>query len=363
MNYKELIKSKQLFNRKIALQGSLIFLLIVSIITLILYSLYYFDIKHATETIEHGEIYYLESIDDLIREKIEDIASDLMILKDKINLQSPSKINDKKYIDFLSKEFLILSKRKRIYDQIRLLYKTGMEIIRVNFNDGKPIIVPEKYLQFKGNRYYFKDTFLLGKDEIFISPFDMNIEHEAIEIPIKPMLRVGTPVFDITGSKQGILLLNYLGRDLLNKIDSISNSDQHGEVMFLNQEGFLFKENILPSFISTFPDAWQRIASEESGQFHENGNIFSFKTIHPLQTMMKSSTGSNKPYEPSMPWISHKQYRWKIVTLISGNSLKGKLNDISSKYINIAKSCLVISLILSWILSCLTYNKKRLTVS
>ena len=228
-----------------------------------------------------------------------------------------------------------------------------MEKIRVNFKDGEPIIVPEKNLQFKGNRYYFKDTFLLGKDDIFISPFDVNIEHEAIELPVKPMLRVGTPVFDITGSKWGILLLNYLGGDLLNKIDSMSSSDQHGKIMFLNQEGFLSQ-----SFATTFPDAWQRIAAEESGQFHENGNIFSFKTIHLLQTMMKSSIGSNKPYEPSISRISHKQYRWKIVTLISGNNLKGKLEDISSKYIKIANIFLVISLILSWMFSCLIYNKK-----
>ena len=235
MNCKEPTKSKQIFNRTIALQGSLIFLLIGSVITLILYSLYSFEIKHETKTIEQGEIDYLERIDDLIKEKIEDIASDLMILYDEINLQSQSQINDKEYIDFLSKEFLILSKRKRKYDQIRLLDKTGMEKIRVNFNDGKPVIVPEKNLQFKGKRYYFKDTFLLDKDEIFISPFDLNIEHGSIELPIKPMLRVGIPVFDITGFKRGILLLNYLGKDLLNKIDSIFNSDQHGEVMLLNE--------------------------------------------------------------------------------------------------------------------------------
>jgi len=359
MNYKELIKSKQLFNRKIALQGSLIFLLIGSVITLILYALYSFEIKHVTKTFGHGEIYYLESIDDLINEKIEDIASDLMILSDGINLQNPAKIHDKKYIDLLSKEFLIVSKRKRIYDQIRLLDKTGMENIRVNFNDGKPIIVPEKNLQFKGKRYYFKDTLLLEKDEIFISPFDVNIEHGAIELPIKPMLRVGTPVFDITGSKQGILLLNYLGRDLLNKIDSVSNSDQHGEFMLLNEEGFMFKENAKKSFTITFPDAWQRITSEESGQFQDNGNIFSFKTIYPLQIMMKSSTGSIKPYEPGMPWIRNKQYRWKIVTLFSGNSFNGKLEDISSKYINIFNSFLVISVILSWMFSYLIYHKKK----
>ncbi len=62
-----------------------------------------------------------------------------------------------------------------------------MEIVRVNYNRGEPYIIPENRLQFKGGRYYFADTFRLGRGEFFISPFDLNIEQGKIEKPLKPM--------------------------------------------------------------------------------------------------------------------------------------------------------------------------------
>ena len=39
----------------------------------------------------------------------------------------------------LSRIFLDFSKTKTLYDQVRFLDETGMELIRVNFNQGQPI--------------------------------------------------------------------------------------------------------------------------------------------------------------------------------------------------------------------------------
>lgn len=51
-------------------------------------------------------------------------------------------------------------------------------------------------LQYKGNRYYFKDSIGLEKDQIFVSALDLNVENGKVEIPHKPMIRFATPVFD-----------------------------------------------------------------------------------------------------------------------------------------------------------------------
>ena len=86
-----------------------------------------------------------------------------------------------------------------MYDQVRYLDETGMEIVRVNFNNGQPAIVEKNKLQPKGQRYYFKDAITLDKDEIYVSPFDLNIEGQSIELPHKPMVRFSAPVFDRSG--------------------------------------------------------------------------------------------------------------------------------------------------------------------
>ena len=73
-----------------------------------------------------------------------------------------------------------------MYDQVRFLDKNGQELIRVNFNDGKPALVSEEQLQNKAKRYYFADTFALEPGRIFVSPFDLNVEQGQVELPLKP---------------------------------------------------------------------------------------------------------------------------------------------------------------------------------
>jgi len=103
----------------------------------------------------------------------------------------------------LAENYLSFSKWTGLFGQIRYLDDSGMEIVRVNYNKGNPVNVPAERLQFKGNRYYFKETISLNKGEVFVSPLDLNIEHGKIELPLKPMIRFGTPVFDGYGKKKG----------------------------------------------------------------------------------------------------------------------------------------------------------------
>ena len=140
----------------------------------------------------------------------------------------------------LTADYLYISSIRKIYDQIRYLDDSGQEIIRVNFNSGSPATVPTAKLQNKGNRYYFSDAFKLDKGDIFISPLDLNIERGQIERPLKPMIRFGTPIVDSMGKKTGIVLLNYLGNNLLKSFERIA-SHSHEEMMLLNAEGYWLK--------------------------------------------------------------------------------------------------------------------------
>jgi hypothetical protein len=52
---------------------------------------------------------------------------------------------------------------------------------------------------------------------VFASPLDLNIERGEIELPLKPMIRFGTPVCDLEGRSQGVVLLNYFGDKLIHR--------------------------------------------------------------------------------------------------------------------------------------------------
>ncbi len=88
--------------------------------------------------------------------------------------------------------FLSLIKEVGVYQQIRLIDKKGMEIVRVdNHSNGTYEIVEKERLQDKSSRYYFTETMDTLEDTIYVSPFDLNMERGQIEIPYKPMIRIG----------------------------------------------------------------------------------------------------------------------------------------------------------------------------
>ena len=73
---------------------------------------------------------------------IQSKATDVLIVSKHYELRMMIESGDGVHRERLSEEFLALSRSKRIYDQVRFLDETGMEVLRVNFNDGKPGAVP-----------------------------------------------------------------------------------------------------------------------------------------------------------------------------------------------------------------------------
>jgi diguanylate cyclase (GGDEF)-like protein len=176
-------------------------------------------------------------------------------------------------------------KKNEEYDQIRYLDEDGQEIIRINSNRGNPYIVPFSDLQNKGDRYYFYETLKLNRGEIYFSPFDLNVEHSEIEIPLKPMIRIGTPVFNSSGQKKGIVILNYLGENLLTNL-KVATLTKPGVFSLLNKDGYWLyndneesewgfmypeKEDINLSLIN--PEKWEQISSTSYGQTVTNNYL------------------------------------------------------------------------------------------
>jgi PAS domain S-box-containing protein len=113
---------------------------------------------------------------------------------------------------------------KPAYSQFRFIgVDDGQrEMIRVDRSgvNGAVRIVPEAELQRKGDRPYFRETIKLPEGEIYVSPVDLNVEHEAIETPYLPTLRVAAPVFAPGGKPVGIVVINLNMRAALDRVRS-----------------------------------------------------------------------------------------------------------------------------------------------
>jgi len=186
----------------------------------------------------------------------------------------------------LAGQYVLFARVKRRYDQIRYLDAEGLERIRVNYTGGSAGIVPQEELQSKGDRYYVEEAFSLPRGEIFVSRFDLNVEHGAIERPIKPVIRFATPVFDAAGDKRGILVLNYLGSRLLDRMRDLAGTFA-GTAMLIDREGnwLIGREpaaewgHLLGTgrgFAAEYPDAWARMRNEPAGRFETARGLVTF---------------------------------------------------------------------------------------
>jgi two-component system sensor histidine kinase EvgS len=216
----------------------------------------------------------------------------------------------------LENYFLVLSRETQRYDQMRYLDSSGQEVFRVNYNNGNAVIMPRSQLQYKADRYYFTDTIKLNKNEIFVSPLDLNMEHGRLEIPYKPMIRYGTPVFDSTGHKKGIILLNYLGSELLHNFREGRHTNN--PVMLLNRDGYWLVSakredewgfmlgNKNSTFGHDYPEAWRTISTSEHGSVLTDQGLFVFTTAYPLSNWRQPTLNSAMVHD----------YYWKIVSFI-----------------------------------------------
>ncbi|MCI5119966.1 MAG: PAS domain S-box protein, partial [Candidatus Electrothrix sp. AUS4] len=290
--------------------------------------LFYLDEKgHQDDLHKNEEKYLTGHHEQRIREVFINITSDISILS-KLYSESSHKEHPEDSLNNFEQILRIFSQHKQVYDQARLINNKGMEEIRINLIAGQSVLVPKEKLQHKGGRYYFQDTIKLKQGEIFISPFDLNMEHCAIEMPYKPMLRFGTPVFDHTGKKQGAVILNYLGQEILNQLTEESTDRLNGKIMLLNRDGywlygeqqednwaFMWPEKANRTFGARYPEAWKTISQQNRGQFLIEGTLFTFTTIRPLTSGMISSTGGClPPSEQHYQRITSGDYYWKLVT-------------------------------------------------
>jgi len=192
----------------------------------------------------------------------------------------------------IEEEYLRFCRVSGVFDQLRLIGEDGVETLRINYEAGEPTAVREARLQSKADRYYFRLAKHLEKNQVYISPFDLNLEHGQIEEPWKPVLRLATPVFDRSGRRRGIFVLNYLGSSLLERLDSVA-SQAPGWTGLVNRDGYYLAGPDLerswgfmfgrePTFAGDHPDAWKSIRGGHEDSFITEEGMFTFGTVIPV---------------------------------------------------------------------------------
>jgi len=293
------------------------------------------------------------------QDNLTEISRDVHYLANCLALKQVLDEDESKTIEALGTDWAAFSQSKRIYDQIRWIDENGKERVRINYRTGAPAIVPTEQLQDKSKRYYFLDAMKLNGAAIFISAFDLNIEDNQIETPLKPTIRFSRRVFDSLGNARGIVIVNYLGNHLLDSLRSMNDSgiwltNQDGYWLLgpkpSDEWGFMFDK---PELIvaQRYPDAWAKIASQESANFETPAGLWQFQTVHPLNQDQKTSAGSSEAHQSSKEFLPDELYAWKLIHFQPTSTYQALISGIKFRYSLFVSLMLTGLAIGSWLLA------------
>ena len=208
------------------------------------------------------------------------------------------------------------------YDQIRWIDENGIEKVRVNYDSGHAQRIPAAELQDKSQRSFFIQTSSLNEGDIYLSKLDLNIEHEQVDIPYKPVIRIAMPLFTADGQRRGMIVVNFHGQELLNNLVNASGK-RSKQLVMVNREGyFLFSRNTedLWGFMLNKPTtlgnkdatAWASIQNSEQGNLTTSNGTWSWDSIHPLDIIRTSYLHAGRP-----PQIikGENEYFWHVAML------------------------------------------------
>ncbi len=299
---------------------------------------YFVEIDVEKSKIETDESLNIGIGKQVIAKDLEAIRTDLLVLSENNSFSNFTNDTIPGMVGHLAQEFQVYAKNKQLYDQVRYIDESGKEIVRINFRNGEAELVPTSKLQDKSNRYYFQESIILEKGDIYVSPFDLNVEHGVVEIPYKPMIRFATPVFNKGGRKIGIVILNYLGSRLLDNLKhNLANIIDH--TVLLNSDGYWllnpepekewgFMQGLDDRFSANNAEAWDVIKASGSGQFYNSNGLYTFETVYPLKEVgHRSATGGMAAGREEIV----NAYQWKLVSHLSQEQMDSIASSMSEK--------------------------------
>ena len=298
------------------------------------------------------------SLDALAAESIiKDIVADLYTLAHEPGLESYMLQGSERSWQELGQVFANFASYKKRYSQLCLLNAQGMEMLHINHQNGAAKIVPRSELQSESGRGYFRVTINLGPEQIFISSSDINAPRSTQQI-----IRFSMPLFAENESKIGIIVMDYTAQDLIDILQTVGDG-LLGELLLLNQDSYWLASThhgqansgnpAIPgqNFAQAFPEAWQQIVANGSGQTLTAQGLFTFTTLFPYIVSQSSLNQKTSAQFGSDEAHSQLQYHWHLVSWVNAAALQKVLHPSPLLHWVIMLVGTTVLAILSWIIA------------
>ncbi len=236
----------------------------------------------------------------------------------------------------LAREYLGLAVQKNIYGKIRFIDRQGTEKVRVDFNDGRPAVIPVQDLRDLGGSPYFNHALQLSPGQIYVSPLEPGLAPGAPGHSSRPVIRFAAPVADGAGRIRGMVVLSYLGQRLRDKLGALEG--KVGGIRLLDEHGYslmgdapetqwdLMFPRSQRSLAELAPRLWKQMESEDSGVYQSETSWVRFERVYPLRGENASVAGAvfAQPVDAD-------RYHWTVAVELSKSALQATNHALLKK--------------------------------
>lgn len=288
---------------------------------------------------------------------IKSVYHDLQLIRNTVDFDKYIKDNSRENLQGIEDLFVRIAENKDYFLQIRFLNAQGMEKVRINQKNNVVSIVPTQELQNKKNRYYFSSAINIDEGSMYISDFDLNIEHGVVVEPYEPTVRFAIPVYDGETSI-GVLVINYDGYNLLSILDQYKqarsayiNTGILDNNTFWALKGDTIQDTMLnienlESSAALFGNILEEIKVQEDDYFVLDGLYVAYRRIDEIPGIPLAFESGNEG------WTVLSRFEWQPSLMNQGNFI------LTHRWLPFFLSLVAIVLIL-FITSMLEFRKRN----
>lgn len=119
------------------------------------------------------------------------------------------------WVTQLQNVFVNKLQEKPYFTRMRYLDEVGNEIVRVDSQDGKPVVFTNAQLENDADDIHFDEIMQSSADSFFVSPVELKRDGEVIEEPHIPIVEYAVTVADAAGQIKGAIIIDVLAEEFI----------------------------------------------------------------------------------------------------------------------------------------------------
>ncbi|MGC8804699.1 MAG: sensor domain-containing diguanylate cyclase [Candidatus Ratteibacteria bacterium] len=311
--------------------------------------------------IENQELQNTFAISKLIVKSFDSSISDILFLREISSRFIYEHKNEAKFLNEIS-SFL---ENKDCYTKITIIGTDGKVLSQITMEEKEPVIVQLNKKNFRDNPDYIK-TLGIGRGHVYVSDFQLD---DGI-----PVVVFGTPVIDKLRQKKAVLLVNYNCKPVYDIfiITFEHKTEKNPAYYIINDEGywikgpkhedefgFLFSDRKEKRFGYVYPEAWGKIAIDQTGQILTKEGLFTFTTFYPIARAEKAIEQRDIEFDNVISnQIKSFDYFWKIISFVPKHLCTIQSTTRLKEFLLYDTALVLFFIVISWIMARISLKKE-----